>query len=93
MTAITYAQAQDADTFCTGRDTQGGQSCLILCPACTPPRYAIDPAANIAAELAAILHRITYVKCTANHKLDGPENHELSRAWIDLSELVRALRA
>lgn len=51
------------------------------------------PYDNIAAELASILHDITWVKCQANHKLDGPENHTLYEAWRKTSELLAALTA
>ena len=48
---------------------------------------------TLAAELASILAHIGYVKCQANHKLDGPENHELFLAWKKTSELLTALKS
>ncbi len=52
----------------------------------------IDWTENIAAELDSILAHISYVKCNANSRLDGPENQELFLAWQKTAYLASALR-
>ncbi len=52
----------------------------------------ITPAANLAAELSAIAHRLDYVLTHGGGKLDTCELHELSCALQQTDELVVALR-